>query len=292
MQQVANSARSLQILGEQSSVYVPMSNSPAKLPSYLSLDATSPWHIAALQVVGIESMTMSSRLRTSLGGRGTLQDLENTINSTGKRRIAKFELSVADPDVLSDKALDGAEHAEKVGSTISRQDSEGEDQLGSFDIDVFTRDYRIASRRGNKEHVFGRAEASRGEWTLSDDSERDPHDRFDQGPAVQRYVAISSLIPNVHALTLLRYGTPLLFPLLDSFPRSIFDVGSGRATKLAVHAGLTTSTAVADQVRAVEQIVKRIIGIEEREALCNGLQVLAEEYDEGWDSGSDSDDDE
>jgi hypothetical protein len=89
----------------------------------------------------------------------------------------------------------------------------------------------------------------------------------------------------------LRFTAPILFPLLDSYPASIFDVGSGQATKLAVHAGLTTSTAVADQVRAVEQIVKRLVGIEEREELCNGLQVLAEEYDEGWDSGSDSDDD-
>jgi hypothetical protein len=84
----------------------------------------------------------------------------------------------------------------------------------------------------------------------------------------------------------------LLFPLLDSYPSSIFDVGSGHAIKLAVHAGLTTSTAVANQVRAMEQLVKRLVGIEERESLCNGLQVLAEEYDEGWDSGSDSDDDE
>jgi hypothetical protein len=269
-----------------------VSNSPEKLPSYLSLNSTSPWHIAALQVVGIESMTISSRLRTSLGGRGTLQDLENTINSTGKRRIAKFEMSVADPDVLSDKARDEAEYAEKVGSTTSRQDSEGDGQLGSFDIDAFTRDYRIASRRGKKDRVFGRAETSRGEWALPDDSEHDPHDRFTQGPAVQRYMAHSVPDSEIHALTLLRYAAPLLFPLLDSFPRSIFDVGSGHATKLAVHAGLTTSTAVGEQVRAVEQIVKRIVGIEEREALCNGLQVLAEEYDEGWDSSSDSDEDE
>jgi hypothetical protein len=42
----------------------------------------------------------------------------------------------------------------------------------------------------------------------------------------------------------------------------------------------------------VEQIVRRLVGIEEREALCNGLQVIAEEYDEGWDSGSDGDEDE
>ena len=72
----------------------------------------------------------------------------------------------------------------------------------------------------------------------------------------------------------------------------MFDVGTGNATKLAVHTGLTTSTAVAEQIRAVEQLVKRLVRIEEREALCNGLQVLAEEYDEGWDSGTDSDDDE
>lgn len=88
-----------------------------------------------------------------------------------------------------------------------------------------------------------------------------------------------------------RYTAPLLFPLLDSFPKSILDVGSSHTQKLAVHAGLTTSTAVAGQIRTLEPIIKRMINIEEREALSNGLHVLAEEYDEGWDSGSDSDDD-
>lgn len=55
--------------------------------------------------------------------------------------------------------------------------------------------------------------------------------------------------------------------------------------------GLTTSTAVAGQIRAIEQVAKRLISIEDKESLCNGLQVLAEEYDEGWDSGTDTDDD-
>lgn len=72
----------------------------------------------------------------------------------------------------------------------------------------------------------------------------------------------------------------------------MFDLELGHASKLAVHAGLTTSTAVADQVRAIEQLVKRLVSVNEREALCDGLQVIAEEYDEGWDSGSESDDDE
>lgn len=79
--------------------------------------------------------------------------------------------------------------------------------------------------------------------------------------------------------------------MLDSYPASIFDIGSGNTAKLAVHAGLTTSTAVADQVRAMGHVARRLVQIEEREALYNGLQTLAEEYDEGWDSGTDSDND-
>lgn len=58
-----------------------------------------------------------------------------------------------------------------------------------------------------------------------------------------------------------------------------------------MYSGLTTSTAVADQVRTVEQIVRRMVAVEEREALCDKLQSIAEEYDEGWDSGSGSEDD-
>lgn len=185
MQQLVNSARSLQVLGEQASVYIPISNTPAKVPSYLSIDTTSPWHVGALQAIGVETMTISSRLRTSVGGRGTLQDLEDTINSTGRRRIAKFEMSVSDPGVLSD-ASDDVAHAEKESLMTSQDTSENGDQLGTFDIDVFTRDYRVASKPRKKEHVFGRAETSRGSWNLSEEGGRDPHDRFDEGPALQR----------------------------------------------------------------------------------------------------------
>lgn len=185
MQQIVNSSRSLQVLGEQSSVYIPMSNTPAKMPSYLSLDSTSPWHIGALQAIGVESMTISSRLRTSVGGRGTLQDLEETINSTGRRRIAKFEMSIADPEVLLNASVDIA-HAEKESSMTSRRTSESDEQLSTFDIDVFARDYRVSVKHEKKEHIFGRAEVSRGNWDLSEEGGRDPHDRFDEGPALQR----------------------------------------------------------------------------------------------------------
>lgn len=94
---------------------------------------------------------------------------------------------------------------------------------------------------------------------------------------------------------LCRFAAPVLFPILDSFPGTVLSVlGSTSHGKVAVHSGLTTSTEVGEQVRAVEAIVRRMhmVGIDEREGLCDGLQTMAEEYEHGWDSGSDSDADE
>lgn len=175
---------------EQSSLCIPLSNRPNKLPSYLQIDPTSPWNIGALQAVALETMTLSSRLRSSEAGRTTLQELEETINPTGKRRIAKLGMSVADPDVISGDSSSQTATAEKVTSTLSRQQSDDlDDDLTEFDIDLFTKSYGIgASNQTKKEHVFGRVEASRGEWSLPTTEGMDAHNRFNQGPVVQRYV--------------------------------------------------------------------------------------------------------
>lgn len=180
-----------------------MSNNPSKVPEYLKYEATSSWHVAALQVIGLESMTITSRLR-HLKGRGTLQDLEDTINSTGKRRIAKIEMSVADPDVLSQKDSRDPTSVERSGSVTSPRTSSTDDDLTNFDIDSFTRDYRLnTARRNKREHVFGRAETSRGDWTIHDElEEHDPHDRFNNGPSIQRYVIIVDIMTPKDALSL------------------------------------------------------------------------------------------
>lgn len=187
MQQIVNSSRSLQPLAEQSSVYIPMSNLPAKVPSYLSLDPTSAWHVSALQAIGLESMTLSSRLKYSDGRHGTLQDIEDTINSTGKRRIAKFGMSIVDPDILSEKSAEGLTRAEKAGSTTARRMSNDGDKLSTFDIDTFSKDYKLVSSKSSKEeHIFARAEAYRGAWSLSGNAGRDPRDRYRDGPGVRK----------------------------------------------------------------------------------------------------------
>lgn len=39
-------------------------------------------------------------------------------------------------------------------------------------------------------------------------------------------------------------------------------------------------------MRELERIARRMIGVEEREALCEGLAGMAGEYEEGWSGGS------
>lgn len=168
-----------------------MSNRLTKVPKYVSYEAASAWHLSALHAIGVESMTMSSRLRTSHSNLGTLQDIENIINSTGKRRIAKFEMSIADPDVLSQKADERLAKAATAQTTNARDMNEDVTKMANFDMDAFSKDYPLVSKKDNRsEHIFARAEAYRGAWDLSERGGRDPRDRFGDGPAVERYVVL------------------------------------------------------------------------------------------------------
>ena len=60
---------------------------------------------------------------------------------------------------------------------------------------------------------------------------------------------------------------------------------------LAISTSLSTDTAVALRVKGLQSIVSRVVAITEREALSNSLGEIAEGYEEGWDSGSDEDED-
>lgn len=79
------------------------------------------------------------------------------------------------------------------------------------------------------------------------------------------------------------------YPLLDSFPH----IFSWPETSKSVNVGtsLSTDTFVALRIKNLQHIVTRAIGMDEREALSNKLGEIAEAYEEGWDSGSDEDDD-
>ncbi|KAJ9638395.1 mtDNA inheritance, partitioning of the mitochondrial organelle [Coniosporium tulheliwenetii] len=282
LQKLVNIAKSIHELSTQASVYVPVSSKPVSAPGYLSMDETSRWHTSGLQAAAIESMTLPSRLRTAGGQRGTLQDMEAAFNSDGNRRIAKFEFSVADEGALKE-ALDSRvpqmnDSRRKVRIMDAHNGGDEPPQLADFDMDLSASDFPKMTQRklGKKTHVFGGAETSRGRWRTEGEVDADRgavRNRFDEGPKIHRY------------------HTSLLFPVLDSFP-GIFKVGDTAGSgSLAVRSALSTSTSVADRIRNIEQVVRRLVSLDEREALCNGLQSICEEYEEGWDSESEEEDD-
>lgn len=84
-----------------------------------------------------------------------------------------------------------------------------------------------------------------------------------------------------------RSRTSLPYSLLDSFPH-IYDLTSDKASVRTV---LCTDTGISSRIKSLRTMVQRGVKVDEREALSNSLGEIAEAYVEGWESGSDEDDD-
>jgi hypothetical protein len=87
-----------------------------------------------------------------------------------------------------------------------------------------------------------------------------------------------------------RFHTPLQYPLLDSFPSDMITL-SMPENKLSIISALTTSTRTAEKIKNLESVAGRLITVDERENLVNGLGEIRESYETGWISDSDFDDD-
>ncbi|KAJ3511435.1 hypothetical protein NM208_g15433 [Fusarium decemcellulare] len=88
---------------------------------------------------------------------------------------------------------------------------------------------------------------------------------------------------------LLRYDSPLRFPLLDAYPQ-IYPQIAGQPD-VGVQTTLSTNSSMVRRIRHLRSEATRLVGVNEREDLSNGLAELADAYQEGWLSGSDEDDD-
>jgi hypothetical protein len=85
------------------------------------------------------------------------------------------------------------------------------------------------------------------------------------------------------------YHSELPYEVLETFPNIFENTSTG--SLLAIHSRLSTTTKVANRVKSFKLVVSRSVGLDEREALSNGLGEIAEAYEEGWSSGSDENSD-
>lgn len=60
---------------------------------------------------------------------------------------------------------------------------------------------------------------------------------------------------------------------------------------MAVTTSLSTDTELSGKLKLLRSTVTRLIGLEDRETLSNELAEMADEYHEGWSSGSDEGED-
>ncbi|KAI7366752.1 tubulin nucleotide-binding domain-like protein [Hortaea werneckii] len=266
--QVANSAQSLFAMNDTASMQIPLSSAPRSLPSYVQMDPASKWNTSALQAAAFESLTLPTRLRRTEQGHATFDELETTLSNEGNRKVGALGMTV--------KSTGSSNTNSTLNGTANGTDDDDDDESSTYDTDIdllpeFSSSSRDTSR---KPHRFSAAESLRGLW-------RDTEEIHDTNLATRdRRVANLRLRTSTHQ-------SALLFPILPSYP-SIFRFQK-REEKLAVKTSLQCSTLVADRMRELERNARRMVGVEERETLCDGLATMAEEYEDGWSDDEDED---
>ncbi|TVY22818.1 Protein dml-1 [Lachnellula hyalina] len=287
---LSNTARSISEIAPQASLFVPMAIPSDSPPSYITLDTHSPWHISGLLSTAMESMSLPSRLKVQSSARQTFDQISNAVNVNGNQTITRLRMTID-----QELALNGHGDSQVAGGIGQMGDSRvplgnghvndsnlnQEEEPKTLDMDFFSTETgeQFRTRRPRKPHVFGQVENSRG----THDQQQTQFIGEDEGHERARRRAAG--LPIIQ-----RTKIPMSFPLLDSFPH-IFAQTSTTPPSLAVSTSLSTDTSVALRVKSLQNIVNRAISVDEREALSNSLGEIAEAYEEGWDSGTDEDDD-
>ncbi|MCJ1479093.1 mtDNA inheritance, partitioning of the mitochondrial organelle [Lambiella insularis] len=285
----ANAARTLHDISTHASLYIPISKIPQNLPKYVSLDRTSAWHTSAVLMTAIESMTLPCRIRGEDEKRTAFHDFEAALNTNSNQHIAQLGLSVLSPMVgttRGNKLATGDPRVlnARIAHVLLEEDGLGidSDSTSKHDLELFpgltsgTESDRVGPRKAA--HTFGQVDSHRG---VSVDDTARPVPEDDEYGRKRRRIGNMPLVK--------RYRSSLPFEILDTFPQVFYDLPVGDT--LTVHSSLSTTTNVANRVKDLQRVVNRMVGLDEREALGNGLGEIAEAYEEGWDSGSDTDND-
>ncbi|KAL2833540.1 tubulin domain-containing protein [Aspergillus pseudoustus] len=256
-----NKARSLFAISPQATMYTPILDPPTRLPSSIHLNTHSEWYTSALISMAMESVTLPTRLRP-------YQNFESLLAGDDSiRRIFELQASITLPKGTNDSS--NTTRAGKVGPS-----EQGTSKVKTkFDLD-FTYD----SPDNEDAHIFNQLQVLRGDEP--DEDETSPKEDL----GMLRKMRLYSSEPMFH-----RLHTPLHYPILDSFPTDLLTAPTP-GQKINVVAALTSSGRTAQKVKTLEFVAGRVIGVDERENLVNGLGEIRESYETGWMSDSDFDD--
>jgi hypothetical protein len=263
----SNVARSVAAFGQQVSAYIPLATLPKHSP-YIQLNG-SEWLTSALQCVAIESATLPTRLVQDASTNFTLAVLEGILNTNGSQNIFKLGLSYLDGDATNTN-----------GTTNGHASAGGEADSTNFDpLDII--DFLPMQEQNRRaDHAFARAEVLRSE---SRQSSSVAPTRFPNDNGVRQNAVEEPIVE--------KFETKVEFPMLDSFPDGLFRTKDLHPESLGVEATLTSTTSVRAHILRLQRVAQMSLSTDERESIYNDLSTLASSYSHGWDSGSDSGED-
>ncbi|KAL1994199.1 hypothetical protein VTN49DRAFT_2868 [Thermomyces lanuginosus] len=252
---MSNIARTLYAIAPQVSLYCPLMDPPRSIPSYVSIDLQSEWYTSGIVAAAIETATLPARLRRHYDFEAALAG-----QSGGTQTIFSLQSSFLNT---------------QKSETLLADFFESDEAVTDFDID-----YTFQGTSSDSSSVFTQVQVFRGDAPAGKRDEKPETDA-----EIERKLRVYASKPEVA-----KHLVPLRFPFLDSYPRDMlptFQSESGAN----ILAALTTTLRVRDTLKELQTVATRTVGIDEREALVNGLGELREQYDKGWMSDSDSDDD-
>ncbi|ETS83380.1 Protein dml-1 [Pestalotiopsis fici W106-1] len=289
---LVNKARALADMNSQASLVIPL-GVPQRLPSSISLDRSSPWHVSALFNAAMESTSLYTRMRmTNQANSTSLGNAADLLNVFGKQVIVNMQLSLIEPPKPAHNGTNGAmqlptgrgemyDRLNALEFEEHQSDSGSPSGVTKLEVDLSSLEENITSsagaRGGRKPHLFSQLSTARGEDALKgfDDDEplENEYRRFER--------------PKTH-----KFQSQLMYPMLDSYPRVFRDrEGDSIRNPVSMRTVLSTDSSVTDKMKGLRTTVLRSIGLEDREDIGNELAEIAEGYKEGWSSGSDDDDD-
>ncbi|KAH9900551.1 tubulin domain-containing protein [Xylariomycetidae sp. FL2044] len=288
---LVNKARALVELNAQASLIIPLALPERALPSSVQIDPSSSWHVSALYAAALESTTLYTRLKPVNGvSPSTMGHMTDLLNVFGKQAIASMEMNPVEVQAQQQNgsnghssALNGREDLYTMADEPmdDASDSGSQKETMSLDIDLSSPqdlNLGLSRRRNRKRHIFSQILTYRG-------PEDPAATRGDVDSRESRYGVRRRR--KVH-----NYRSTLAYPIIDSHPTIFRDArGSLIKDNVPMRTALSTDSSVTAKVRALRDTVIRSIGLEDRESIGNELAEIAEEYKEGWSSGSDDDDD-
>ncbi|KAH8202458.1 hypothetical protein TruAng_003358 [Truncatella angustata] len=287
---LVNKARAIADMYSQASLIIPLAV-PSRLPSGVSLDRSSPWHVAGLFNAAMESTSLFTRLKANDQVNSiSMGHATDLLNVFGKQTLANLQFSMVEPPKAAQNGTNGAMQlptgrGELYGRINAlefedQSDSGAQNEVSALDIDLSTIEEGItssaSSRRRRRPHLFSQLATARGEAALKGFQEEEPSDEY------RRYER-----PKTH-----KFQSELMYPMLDSYPRIFRDREQNSIRNpLSMRTVLSTDSSVTDKMKGLRTTVLRSISVEDREDVGNELAEISEGYKEGFSSGSDDDDD-